>query len=307
LFTIHVRVSSIRLSSPELPQPAPLATLDHQTFHSNRGERPPVIIIGMHRSGTTLLSRLLESLGLFLGNAKDENHEATFFQSINEWLLRQAGGAWDNPAPIRYLLESPEIRDKTTDYIRRYLLRSPRTASYLGWLSYLRYRGIRSLSLPWGWKDPRNTFTLPLWLDIFPEAKVIHLHRAGIDVALSLRRRGRREVQLQRFYRRLPLLHWIRAKRGGFVHSVRCDHLDGGLALWREYLEQGSRHVSGLKQRALDVSFETLVREPLNTLATLSAFCDLRVDEAAICRASEQQNHLSASLRQTTEPSGSHG
>lgn len=49
---------------------------------------PPVIIIGMHRSGTSLVARLLDVLGLFLGKYKDENHEARLFISINDWFLR---------------------------------------------------------------------------------------------------------------------------------------------------------------------------------------------------------------------------
>ena len=160
----------------------------------------------------------------------------------------------------------------------------------MGWLDYLRFGGLHPLSKPWGWKDPRNTFTLSIWLDIFPNAKIIHLHRAGMDVALSLRRRGRRELRLQRWYRSLPLLHWIRPKRGGFVHSLRCDHLDAGLTLWNEYMEQGNRHVAALKHRAFDVSFETLVREPLPTLTALADFCDLPTAKAAIERASQQIN-----------------
>lgn len=255
-----------------------------------KGTYPPVIIIGMHRSGTSLLSRMLEGLGLFLGKRKDENNEAVFFQSINEWLLRQAGGAWDNPAPIRYLFDSSEITDKTTDYIRRHLLTSPRSACYAGWFNYLRYGRLAPLSRPWGWKDPRNTFTLPIWLKIFPETKIIHLHRSGMDVALSLRRRGRREFRLQRWYRNIPLLHWIRPKRGGFVHSVRCDHLDAALTLWNEYMEEGNRHVAMLKDRAFDMSFETLVREPVPNLAALAKFCDLPVNMAAIEHTSQQIN-----------------
>lgn len=258
--------------------------------HEHGRTYAPIVIIGMHRSGTSLLSRLLEALGLFLGKTKDENHEAIFFQAINEWLLRQTGAAWDNPGPLRYLLDNPEIREKTVDYIRRSLLGSPRTFSYLGWMNYLRRRRISGLPRPWGWKDPRSTFTLPVWLDIFPSAKIIHLHRSGIDVALSLRRRGRKESQFRHFYHSLPWAHWIRPKRGGFVHSLRCDQLDSGLALWREYVEQAERHVVFLRERAFEVSFEELVREPVRTLADLSEFCDLRVDEAAIHRASRQIN-----------------
>ncbi|MCS5697200.1 sulfotransferase [Desulfofundulus thermocisternus] len=32
--------------------------------------RPPIIIIGMHRSGTNMLTRMLEELGLFVGERK---------------------------------------------------------------------------------------------------------------------------------------------------------------------------------------------------------------------------------------------
>ncbi|HVO59322.1 MAG TPA: sulfotransferase [Terriglobales bacterium] len=267
--------------STELPV-APAPKLHATTLHELQRGYAPIVILGMHRSGTSLLSRMLEDLGLFLGKSKDENNEAVFFQSVNEWLLRQTGGSWDNPAPIHYLVDSPEIAKRTTAYIRRYLLTSPRAASYTGWLHYLRHRRLTPLSRPWGWKDPRNTFTLPIWLDIFSNAKIIHLHRAGMDVALSLRRRGRREFRLQRWYRSLPLLHWIRPKRGGFVHSLRCDHFDGGLALWNEYMEQGNLHVAALKNRAFDISFETLVREPVRSLTALAGFCELRVDQDAI-------------------------
>ena len=39
----------------------------------------PIIIIGMHRSGTTLLSKLLEKCGVFMGTKKEENNESIFF------------------------------------------------------------------------------------------------------------------------------------------------------------------------------------------------------------------------------------
>ena len=45
---------------------------------------PPIIVIGMHRSGTTLLTRMMERCGVFWGTVKDEYNEATCFQSINE-------------------------------------------------------------------------------------------------------------------------------------------------------------------------------------------------------------------------------
>ena len=47
----------------------------------------PVIIIGMHRSGTSMLTRLLEKAGLFVGHEKENNWEAWFFPKINQWLF----------------------------------------------------------------------------------------------------------------------------------------------------------------------------------------------------------------------------
>ena len=38
----------------------------------------PIIIIGMHRSGTSMLSKILEDSDIFLGNNKDINNEALF-------------------------------------------------------------------------------------------------------------------------------------------------------------------------------------------------------------------------------------
>lgn len=41
----------------------------------------PVIILGMHRSGTTMITKILENLGLFVGVEKEINHEALFLEN----------------------------------------------------------------------------------------------------------------------------------------------------------------------------------------------------------------------------------
>ncbi|MBK8351014.1 MAG: hypothetical protein IPL21_04765 [Saprospirales bacterium] len=38
----------------------------------------PIIILGMHRSGTTMITKMLENLGLFVGAEKEINHESLF-------------------------------------------------------------------------------------------------------------------------------------------------------------------------------------------------------------------------------------
>lgn len=255
-----------------------------------RGGLPPIIVIGMHRSGTGMMTRALESLGLFVGRDKDENHESTFFQGINEWLLRQCGGSWDNPQPISHLLRNAEIRERTTDYIRRVLLASPRSVSFLGWGRYVFYRNIARLKIPWGWKDPRNTFTLPLWLDLFPEARVVHIRRHGVDVANSLVKRGRSKTLAQKVYNRSLTLHWFRAKKGAFVMSPRCDSVRGAYSLWEEYLAQADKHVFALQERAFELSFEDLIAQPHRVIPDLCRFCGLRADDLVMKRVAEGFN-----------------
>ena len=252
--------------------------------------RPPVIIIGMHRSGTTMVTQLLEALGLFVGKEKEANHEALFFHKINEWLLSQSWGHWDHPEAIHELIANQEIRGLVMDYVGRYLMKSPRTIEFLGWKKYVRYRTPLNLDIPWGWKSPLNTYTLPLWQDLFPDAKVIHIYRHGVDVASSLRTRGRqdmRRTRLQDLYYHLTFLHWLRTKPGTFIDSVRCDSLEGGFSLWEEYLSEARRHVERLQDRALELRYEDFLSEPLPILKELALFCGLSTNAELLAKAVE--------------------
>jgi len=253
----------------------------------------PVIVIGMHRSGTTLITRMLEDLGLFVGATREGNEEATFFRTINEWLMSQSGAAWDHPDPINYLLRNKDIRPLTQDYIVRYLMESPRVISFLGWRKYLRYGTPFELDCPWGWKNPLNTYTLPLWLDIFPTAKVIHVYRHGVDVANSLMERtlhGMQRTSTQRLYYKLRSLHWIRPKVAGFIPSMRCASLDGGLSLWEEYLSQARYYTHKMPGRALEIKYEDLLSDPYPAVKTLAQFCALSAKEICLHNAARQVN-----------------
>ena len=248
----------------------------------------PLIIIGMHRSGTSMVSRMLEATGLFVGHKKDRNHEAVFFLLIDKWLMSQSGGSWENPAPIRYLLENQEVRAMTVDYLRRYLIDSPRLVSYLGWKNYLQYKSLSNMPTPWGWKCPLTTFTLPLWLELFPNAKVIHVYRQGVDVANSLRKRTIRCLERtpgQDLYYGLKFLHWMRPKTGGFIGGMRCATLDGGLSLWEEYVSEARTHIRELGERAIEVRYEDLLAEPIRMVSDLVRFCGASPSAAALAKA----------------------
>ena len=55
----------------------------------------PIIIVGMHRSGTTMITDMLQQLGLFMGWVLQENSEALFFVQRNERLMNACGGSWE--------------------------------------------------------------------------------------------------------------------------------------------------------------------------------------------------------------------
>ena len=43
----------------------------------------PVVVVGMHRSGTSLVSRILDDCGVMMGKDLQEDHESIFFISLN--------------------------------------------------------------------------------------------------------------------------------------------------------------------------------------------------------------------------------
>lgn len=237
----------------------------------------PIIIAGMHRSGTTLVSQLLQGAGLHIGGDLEKNAESRFFLNINRWLLQQSGGRWDQPEPVSAVLDDPALSDLFTQSITT-LMASKRSHAYLGKQRMSRGDRLPTLTGAWGWKDPRNTWTLPLWLALFPDAKVIHVTRHGVDVASSLHTRNQSIVK-----RHLPLepkdvINFIgRKKRITKVRdglSPACATLEGAFNLWRSYLAAGKRHLAQADQ-VHEVCYETLLTEPGAVMPGLVSFCGL--------------------------------
>lgn len=242
----------------------------------------PVIVIGMHRSGTSLLTGFLERHGLFIGKSKDKHDESLFFLGLNDWMFKQSAGSWDNPDPLDNLLEDGEIRPLVVDYLR-FSLKSVRSISYLGLLKYLRLRDILQLDRPWGWKDPRNTFTLPIWLDVFPEARVLCICRHGVDVAQSLlNRRSRKILPATRRFQRFRTIHQFLPKRSGFTESLVCKSLESSFTLWEKYMEVASKNVSELGDRVFKVKYENILSDPLTYLKNAADFCGLTITDGAM-------------------------
>jgi len=261
----------------------------------------PVIILGMSRSGTTLLATLLQQLGLFIGANFAEDLEASYFHGVNRTILKRVHGYWDNPAPMKYfLLNSAAVQD-TVDCMERDLL-SWRFSSYLGVAGYLRYRTALCVRQPWRWKDPQNVFTLPLWLRLFPRAKIVYIVRNGVDVAQSLRSMEQRVLQ-RRNARTRRGYKWLHPKmelvRAGFKGSARSLTLEGAFSLWEEYVQQAEATLETIDNQRRIIQFEALLADPLTHLHDLRQFCGLdrpqvNLEEIARQTRSERANAFAA-------------
>lgn len=240
--------------------------------------RQPIIIMGMARSGTTLLTDLLYRLGLFIGHKRIVvDQEARYFVSVNDMLLKRVHGYWDNPAPIRSFFKLEDAVSSTVRCMEEDI-RSRRIASFLGWKRYLTYRSVEAFDKPWGWKDPRNVFTLPLWLRLFPQAKIIYIMRNGVDVAeslLTMERKvvARREMKNKRASKHISLRS--RLERRGFKGAARCLELSGGFSLWEEYIAQSEELLSAIGNQRKALRYEDFLADPADWLAELAGFCEL--------------------------------
>lgn len=242
-------------------------------------EHMPIIILGMHRSGTSLLARILEKFGLFLGYKKDPNNEAIFFLHLNEWMLKQANAGWDNPYCFKF---SDNFLLDSMRQALEHMMVSKYRVNYLGPALISKYNDIRSLEIPWGWKDPRNTFTIDVWKKIFPNAKIIHVYRNPIDVAESLRMR---EKKWQQEMKRL-----LRSSGYGQVinngiklqQSARLGHIQEGVALWREYIDKAFSLRDENTSHMMHVRYEDLLSSPENILLEIVRFIGLKVRQQQI-------------------------
>lgn len=206
----------------------------------------PIIIIGMHRSGTSLVAKLLNDGGVDMGHHREHNEESLPFLNVNEQVFRECGMTWLTPGII------PTGKTLPHSAMSMYVNHFELDPEDFKWAGKPRNKLIMWLhNKPWGFKDPRNSFTLHLWLKLFPKARVIHVVRHPAAVADSLRRRNK-----------IP----------GEVHDERLNDLNFNLNLWKQYVESAEALMKVLpKSRKLTLRYEDLLKGGLS-LTTLGRF-----------------------------------
>lgn len=136
----------------------------------------PLVVLGMHRSGTSLATSLLAGAGLDVGQrllgAHASNPRGHFededFLEFDRLVLRQVGA--DSDGWVVAPLPSPP-----TEWVSRARALVERK---------------RASGRPWGWKDPRTVPLLPLWRAAAPDATFVIVYRKPWEVVDSLFRRG---------------------------------------------------------------------------------------------------------------------
>ncbi len=144
--------------------------------------RQVLCILGMHRSGTSLVTRLLNLLGVYLG---PEEHlikpgydnpkgfwEHQLLTDLNEEILREFGGNH---------LEPPQFPEGWES--------SPKLAGLRARARAVIKSGLGDADI-WGWKDPRACLTLPFWQRLLPPMKYVICLRNPVDVASSVEARN---------------------------------------------------------------------------------------------------------------------
>ncbi|HVT59277.1 MAG TPA: glycosyltransferase [Thermoanaerobaculia bacterium] len=195
---------------------------------------PPLIIAGMHRSGTSLVGAFLNAAGVALGerllpgNATnpDGYFEDAEIVDLHRRMLCAAVPGDDGGHPDWGWSESERLdRGRFVDF-------AGEAAALIA---------ARAGPRPWGWKDPRTTLALDFWDGLAGGARYLLLYRFPWEVADSMQRLGA---------------------------AVFLDHPGYAHRIWRFY----NRHLLDFHRRHRDrsmlLSADVLLRDP-DQLATL--------------------------------------
>ena len=192
-----------------------------------------IIVLGMHRSGTSVVARLLNMMGAYFAPEKitapekaalplTEANPKGYWErwdvfSLNEDILRTLEISWDNISQFSPTDITPEIQIQFESSAREIIF------------------GLDA-NRPWMMKDPRLCLLLPLWRSLLEIPVCVYVYRSPIQVAQSLK------------------------KREGFPFTL-------GFALWEKYNLHGLTNSTNMPK--ILISHEELINDPVATVKKL--------------------------------------
>ncbi|MFK7829107.1 MAG: sulfotransferase family protein [Congregibacter sp.] len=259
-----------------------------------------VIVLGMHRSGTSAMAGLLSELGVFMGRklfaAQRDVNEKGFYENaavvhLNEEILDSLPASWDQPM----LVAAEELAEASGTSVRQRCLSVMRND----------YAGKKL----WGVKDPRMCLTLPSWgdaIDASADSKLmlIVLRHPG-EVSASLNRRDGFSIEKSTYI-------WLNYIVSAWLYSAGEDRM---LVSYKALIEDTGAVAEELCQRLqlpaaaaqkLDFVDRTLQRNvaseygetALESLALriYDALTEAEVDETAISGLVDEYRMMQAAL-----------
>ncbi|MEM6844004.1 MAG: sulfotransferase [Bacteroidota bacterium] len=163
------------------------------------------IVLGMHKSGTSLIAETLHKSGINMVELPEEyqdykkglKHERQSTSEINKEILR--GDVWDSMRDIPTHTLLPSVKKRMEEVIAK----------------------CNKESKDWGFKDPRTCLTYHYWKNMLPTHKIVAIYRNPAQVIshvfASCRRpdkkliRGFKSISNWKTYNQL-LLDIVRAK-----------------------------------------------------------------------------------------------
>ncbi len=266
---------------------------------------PPIIVIGMHRSGTSMVVGMLHRLGVFMDpelqddpltgevpgeRARTDGYgEAVAFRLSNESVMTLADADWQYPAAFMAKRDDPGF----TKLAIEKLVKASETTLQTDYLD--RCRGGKPEK--WGWKDPRTSLTLPYWLALFPEARLLHIRRDNEAIIRSLQKR---ETIVQREAAEAPpsALQRIKAAAANPAVLMRALRRRVGAPVierapmahdtWLQLADLHLNECLAYRDHAagyLEMSYEEITGDPVATAKSIAEFAGITAEPEMITRA----------------------
>jgi hypothetical protein len=211
------------------------------------GEPPAPFVVGVARSGTTLLRLQLDA------HPELAIPPETHFGSAARRVLDAGGGAAELLDAITALPTWPDLGIASDELADALSTRPERTPGGVLRACYRLY-AARHGKPRWGDKTPMNGFHMDVLAELLPEARFIHIIRDGRDTAASLR---------------------------GLPFAPGNGDVDAIAAFWRDYILRTRELASGLPHYR-EVRYERLVAEPEPVLRELCEFAELPFDRSML-------------------------
>ena len=139
-----------------------------------------VVVLGMHRSGTSVVAGVLEALGVSMGPPAEGE--------------RWVGRHWSNPTGHFENQAFVELNQRILGGDATGIREAPRWQGLAERADEFRPEIERLVAASerelWGWKDPWTVLTLELFLPVIPNPAFIFVHRPREEILRSLRKRA---------------------------------------------------------------------------------------------------------------------